>query len=557
MKPVSVPFIKRRDFFLIQSHYFKDIIDYLNFFKKEDGSWISSKGFFFGISFTLFFILEEELFQENKNIIIQRDLPFNDFSLEENGLFFKFSLNSDEEKYDMAEMLHVYSTPNGHLPIFELISSKLNQYFKNIFRLYELIEETLPFEKRIKELGIHNIQTIINGTYKRAEENFIQIATDSLKKIQNFLTTIPNFQENYTLANIFDFENIYAYYYHSQIRDNKFFEILSSGILTNFKNWKDKIRIIVFHIVSDDIQNNFMKIDIKTINNDFRYHFLNQISDLDNEILYGYFIEIPALSEKRDHTFWIGSPIFGGNKRIPTSINLQNYHKLQTFCQDNINRLEIKSYLVKRDIVNEIIKKNEFNFDQPSPFYYFFNSGEEIEDTILLNNYRQAFKIFIRSFEGEIVSSQVKGRALENLTEKLFNMIPGFRVAGMNVETEAEEIDLVVEINSNNMDILEILGTIFIVECKNRIEKVSSEQITSFKEKIKIKKLRGGVIISREGFTGQSQDKSAKRKIRDCIIEDIVILTLEKNDLEKINEGVNPLYFFRKSYYNTYFRGLK
>ncbi len=213
--------------------------------------------------------------------------------------------------------------------------------------------------------------------------------------------------------------------------------------------------------------------------------------------------------------------------------------------------------MVKKKVLNKLTKYPKLNFDQLSPFYYCFNSGEKIEDAILLNNYRRAFKKFVHSYEGGNISNQIKGRALENLTEKLFNLIPCFRVAGMDVETEAEEIDLIVEIISNYMNILEILGSIFIVECKNRYEKVSSSQVSTFIEKLRIKNLRGGIIISREGITGRNQDEAARRKIRDTISGGKVILTLEKKDLEEISNGVNPLYFIRKSYYNIYFRRLK
>ena len=65
----------------------------------------------------------------------------------------------------------------------------------------------------------------------------------------------------------------------------------------------------------------------------------------------------------------------------------------------------------------------------------------------------------------------------------MLDLLPEFKVIGMNVITEAEEIDLVISINSPLFDIFEFLGPIFIIECKNPKKKVEAKKIRDFGKK--------------------------------------------------------------------------
>lgn len=78
----------------------------------------------------------------------------------------------------------------------------------------------------------------------------------------------------------------------------------------------------------------------------------------------------------------------------------------------------------------------------------------------------------------------------------MLDLLPEFKVIGMNVITEAEEIDLVISINSPLFDIFEFLGPIFIIECRNLKKKVDAKQIRDFGEKVLSKNLNGGIISS-------------------------------------------------------------
>ena len=181
----------------------------------------------------------------------------------------------------------------------------------------------------------------------------------------------------------------------------------------------------------------------------------------------------------------------------------------------------------------------------------------EIENEINLNNFESAYSRFKKSYEISNKSNKEKKDALEDLAKKMFDLIPRFKVIDINVLTEAEEIDLVVNIQSFIPHIFDILGFFFLIECKNLNEKVDAKQVTSFGEKIISKQLRGGILISRKGITGKKQDEASKRKIRDYANKGIIILSLDTNDINDISKGINPLFVLMRAYCRMYFKGLK
>ena len=88
VNPIMDIHSNERNLLLIQAHFFENHNDFLNFSKDGEGHWISSQGFFTGLTFSLFFISEKK-FRENINEIIPNIFPFRDFSLEDGGLFFQ------------------------------------------------------------------------------------------------------------------------------------------------------------------------------------------------------------------------------------------------------------------------------------------------------------------------------------------------------------------------------------------------------------------------------------------------------------------------------------
>jgi Holliday junction resolvase-like predicted endonuclease len=94
-----------------------------------------------------------------------------------------------------------------------------------------------------------------------------------------------------------------------------------------------------------------------------------------------------------------------------------------------------------------------------------------------------------------------KGRSLEKLVSELFKSIAGFHIYRQRVQTETEEIDLIIS-NGSEDHRLKREEAIILVECKNWSSKCGKNEFVAFKEKIENRKGRCslGFLVSWNGF---------------------------------------------------------
>ena len=107
----------------------------------------------------------------------------------------------------------------------------------------------------------------------------------------------------------------------------------------------------------------------------------------------------------------------------------------------------------------------------------------------------------VQDVEGA-ANNKEKGDSLEKLTDSLFGTIPGFVVSGRNVQTETEEIDLVI-LNGSDHPRFRHEGSDVLVECKNWSGKCGKNEFVLFEKKILNRKGRCilGFLISWNGFS--------------------------------------------------------
>ena len=125
-------------------------------------------------------------------------------------------------------------------------------------------------------------------------------------------------------------------------------------------------------------------------------------------------------------------------------------------------------------------------------------------------------------------TSNEKGRALEKLTEALFNGIAGFTVEGMRVHTETEEIDLVI-LNGSNHPKLIREAAIVLAECKNWSAKCTKDDFVVFKNKMenRIGRCSLGFLISWNGFA----DTITKEMLRGSH-ERLLVVPLDRKQIQ-------------------------
>lgn len=122
-----------------------------------------------------------------------------------------------------------------------------------------------------------------------------------------------------------------------------------------------------------------------------------------------------------------------------------------------------------------------------------------------------------------------KGKTLEKLMVALLLTIDGFVVSGCNVNTETEEIDIVIE-NRSNLFPWSRQSPIILVECKNWSKPADKNALVSLEKKIKNR--RGqcavGIFIAWSGFTSK-----AELELLRTSQESWMILTLDGESLKQ------------------------
>jgi hypothetical protein len=110
-----------------------------------------------------------------------------------------------------------------------------------------------------------------------------------------------------------------------------------------------------------------------------------------------------------------------------------------------------------------------------------------------------------------------KGRALEELSSRLFETIPGFTVTG-RVRTETEEIDISI-LNDSTDPRLRRESAVILAECKNWTSKCGKNEFVVFRQKMENRTRRCslGFLISWNGFT-ETVTKEMLRGSRESLL---------------------------------------
>jgi hypothetical protein len=145
-------------------------------------------------------------------------------------------------------------------------------------------------------------------------------------------------------------------------------------------------------------------------------------------------------------------------------------------------------------------------------------------------------------------TSDLKGRALEELVYKLFLTIPGFRVM-TRVKTATEEIDLGI-FNDAAAGFLASEGAVILAECKNWSGKCGRDEFSLLEKKAENRRDRCSLcfLISWNGFTG-TIEKELLRSSR----QRLVLVPLTGNDLTRAVADNNFIEVIESAWRQTVF----
>ena len=127
-----------------------------------------------------------------------------------------------------------------------------------------------------------------------------------------------------------------------------------------------------------------------------------------------------------------------------------------------------------------------------------------------------------------------KGMALEDLAAYLLDTLSSWKLAGRRVRADDCEIDLCyvnVSLCQKDWD----LGSMLLVECKNRVEITGVSVLRNLSFVMDAKGAKTGVIISLSGFT-----KVVKEQVLRLAMQGKIIILLDADDLMEIADGLSP-----------------
>jgi len=138
-----------------------------------------------------------------------------------------------------------------------------------------------------------------------------------------------------------------------------------------------------------------------------------------------------------------------------------------------------------------------------------------------------------------------KKRSLESLSEELFKAVEGFTVLGP-MKTPTGELDRIIRNENTSHPFLASLGSHVLVECKNWAEKVGSPHIRIFLDKMDEHRCEVGVMLTRNGITGEGTDEAVGRIRSKYQQSGKVVIVLTKDDVERIITCENLIQIMKK-----------
>jgi Restriction endonuclease len=148
----------------------------------------------------------------------------------------------------------------------------------------------------------------------------------------------------------------------------------------------------------------------------------------------------------------------------------------------------------------------------------------------------------IENVENATTNDQKK-RTLEDLGRAIFACHQDILVKFTNLRTKSSEIDIVCEhFHRGKNCFLDDFGRYFIVECKNWNKPAGVVEIRDFIGKLSKTRVRLGIVLSKNGITGEANGGDALREIHAAYDrEGLVIVTLTLADIKGITELVQIL----------------
>lgn len=164
--------------------------------------------------------------------------------------------------------------------------------------------------------------------------------------------------------------------------------------------------------------------------------------------------------------------------------------------------------------------------------------------------YRRIVKEFVqRSNElMDTTSTAKRGLTYEHLALVLICAVDGLSLIGQDIRSAAEETDLLISNESNDV-FWNRMGDPILIECKNWDKPVGASEIAVIDTKMDRKRARTGILLSKEGITGD-KNRDAVLLIRENMSKyGRYLIVINEKDLIDIVDGTHPADKLKQKYY--------
>ncbi len=140
------------------------------------------------------------------------------------------------------------------------------------------------------------------------------------------------------------------------------------------------------------------------------------------------------------------------------------------------------------------------------------------------------------------------GETLERLSEYLMSCMPGCRTMRRK-RSGSTDYDVICSMDGFDVDFRSELGRYFVCECKDRDEAADFTAMAKFCRVLDSTKSRFGVLISKSGITGEKRlADAALEQLKVFQDRGMVIVVMDKHDLQRVAEGANLIQLLRERY---------
>jgi len=140
------------------------------------------------------------------------------------------------------------------------------------------------------------------------------------------------------------------------------------------------------------------------------------------------------------------------------------------------------------------------------------------------------------------------GKTLELLAEYPLSVMPGCRTYRRK-RSYSTDYDIVCSLDGLDLDFRSELGRYFVCECKDWNRPADFTALAKFARVLDSTKSHFGILLSREGITGQASTRAASRE-QLKLFQDrgIVIIVVTRDDINAVIEGYNFITLLREKY---------